>query len=71
MPRIFVRQHVGQVEATNQPIFPPDDPHPTRGRWINNGLDAYRAVFGDAEYEKLVNPSAEHIHEILLDTSPP
>jgi arachidonate 5-lipoxygenase len=52
MSRIFVRQRIKQAETTYQPILPPNDPHPTRGRWINNGLDAYRAVFGEAEYEK-------------------
>ena len=52
MSSIFVKQVVRNAEAVYRPIAPPDDPHPTRGRWANNGLAEYREAFGEADYAK-------------------
>lgn len=50
MSHLFVDQFVRRQEPKAQPIVSPCDPHPTRGAWINGGVDAYRAVFGDKDY---------------------
>lgn len=52
MTQLFVDQLVQQREPARLPILSPIDPHPTRGRWVNEGITAYRDVFGAAEYEK-------------------
>ena len=50
MSAIFVNQVVRQAESVYRPVLPPDDPHPTRGTWVNNALNEYRTEFGEADY---------------------
>lgn len=52
MSSLFVDQEFRQSEQVYQPITPPDDPHPTRGQWVNLGVQAYREAFGEADYAK-------------------
>ncbi len=52
MPLKFHKPPVGQPVTVHDPIAAPDDPHPTRGTWVNEGVAAYREVYGEAEYQK-------------------
>ena len=52
MAGLFVDQVVRCQESTALPILAPQDPHPTRGMWVNDGVAAYKDVFGVADYER-------------------
>jgi arachidonate 5-lipoxygenase len=47
---IFVDQVVRCRETEFRPITAPIDPHPTRGDWVNRGIEIYKEVFGEAAY---------------------
>jgi arachidonate 5-lipoxygenase len=52
MPSPFVDQIVRCRETEYRPITAPIDPHPTRGDWVNRGVEIYKEIFGAEEYAK-------------------
>lgn len=52
MSNILVDQVVRCNETDYRPIEAPVDPHPTRGDWVNRGIEIYKEVFGADDYAK-------------------
>ena len=48
----FIDQVVRCRETEYHPIKAPVDPHPTRGDWVNHGVEVYKKAFGAEEYAR-------------------